>query len=64
MAYSRMLKKFIISHAPLWEAIWILENYPKLQKPRHNFIKILNEKINERGDNIIKRSSRFVKEQV
>jgi len=64
MAYGKMLKKFIISHAPIWEAIWILENYPKLQKVRHNFIKILNEKINERGDNIIKRSSRFVKEQV
>jgi len=62
-AYGRMLKKFIISHAPIWEAIWILENYPKLQKVRHNFIKILNEKINERGINIVKRSTRSIKKQ-
>jgi len=63
-AYGRMLKKFIISHAPMWEAIWILENYKYLCMPKHNFIKYLNEKINERGINIIKRSSRFVEEQV
>ncbi len=63
MAYGRMLKKFIISHAPIWEAIWILENYPKLQKVRHNFIKILNEKINERGINIVKRPTRSSKKQ-
>lgn len=63
MAYGIMLKKFIISHAPIWEAIWILENYKRLSRARHNFIKILNEKINERGDNIIKRPSRSVQKQ-
>jgi hypothetical protein len=63
-AYSIMLKKFIISHAPVWEALWIVENYIPLHKAKFNFIEHLNEKINERGDNIIKRSSRFVKEQI
>jgi hypothetical protein len=63
-AYGRMLKKFILSHAPLWEAIWILENYKRLCKTDFNFIKHLNQKINERRSNIIKRSSRFAKEQV
>lgn len=63
-AYGRMLKKFILSHAPIWEAIWILGNYPKLCKVRHNFIKILNEKINEQGINIIRRPSGSFKKQV
>jgi hypothetical protein len=39
IAYSRMLKKFIISHAPLWEAIFIIENYIVLHKPNFNFFK-------------------------
>jgi len=59
-AYSKMLKKFIISHAPLWEAIWILENYRMLCKPKHDFIKYLNKQINERGENIVKRSTRSI----
>jgi hypothetical protein len=64
MAYGIMLKKFIISHAPIWEAIYILENYKKLCRAKHNFIKYLNEKINERGNNSIKRSSRFIDKQI
>jgi|SRR5690606_3861230 len=63
MAYGIMLKKFIISHAPLWEAIWILENYKKLSRARHNFIKILNEKINEQRNNIVKRPTRSFQKQ-
>jgi len=62
-AYGRMLKKFILSHAPIWEAIWILENYKKLCRAEYNFIKHLNEKINEQGNNIIKRPSRFISKQ-
>lgn len=46
-AYARMLRKFVIGHAPIWEAIWILENWPKLIHPKFNFVKLLNEKINE-----------------
>ena len=29
-AFGRMLKKFIISHAPLWESIWIIQNHKEL----------------------------------
>jgi len=40
VAYVKMLKKFIISHAPLFSLIFILENYIELQnKPKFNFIK-------------------------
>lgn len=43
-AYSTMLKKFIISHAPLWEAIFIIENYIELHNPKFDyFSKIENE---------------------
>ena len=30
IAFNKMLKKFIISHAPIWEAIWIIENHKLL----------------------------------
>jgi len=43
VAYSRMLKKFIISHAPLWEAIFIIENYITLHKPNFNYFKKIND---------------------
>lgn len=46
-AYGRMLKKFIISHAPLWEAIFIIENFIALHKSKRDFIKIINDKLNE-----------------
>lgn len=42
-AYATMLKKFIISHAPLWEAIFIIENFIFLHKPPFNYIKFLKE---------------------
>lgn len=48
-AYSKMLKKFIINHAPIWEAIFIIENFVELHKPKFNFIKHINEQLkNER----------------
>lgn len=28
--YAKMLKKFIISHAPIWEALWIIQNHKLL----------------------------------
>ncbi len=43
VAYDKMLKKFIISHAPLWEALFIIENYILLHKTRHNYRKIIND---------------------
>jgi hypothetical protein len=42
-AYSRMLKKFIISHAPLWEAVFIIENYIELHKPKFNYFKTIED---------------------
>lgn len=45
IAYGRMLKKFILSHAPLWEAIFIIENYPLLLKPKFNYIKHINDEL-------------------
>lgn len=45
-AYIMMLKKFIISHAPLWEAIFIIENFVTLHKPKYNYIETINQKLN------------------
>jgi hypothetical protein len=45
-AYSVMLKKFIIMHAPLWEAIFIIENFITLHKPLFNYFKTIDEKLN------------------
>jgi hypothetical protein len=67
-AYGRMLKKFILSHAPVWEAIWILENYKRLCRAEYNFIEYLNEKIkntdNGKREYITKRPARPAKKQV
>lgn len=38
-AYTKMLKKFVMNHAPLWEAIFILQNYRELGKPFINYKK-------------------------
>jgi hypothetical protein len=47
VAYNKMLKKFIINHAPIWEAIFILENYRHLQKYRNNYFKIIENGIKQ-----------------
>ena len=44
-AYFAMLRKFIISHAPIWEAIFILENYIELHKPRFDYFKMIEDGI-------------------
>lgn len=36
-AYSWMLKKFIMNHAPMWEALFILKNFRALHKPIINY---------------------------
>lgn len=43
IAYSKMLKKFIINHAPFFCIQFILENYIELHKPKINYIKIIND---------------------
>lgn len=45
-AYGIMLKKFILSHAPIWEAIFIIENFVTLHKPLYNYFKVIEEKMN------------------
>lgn len=48
-AYSTMLKKFIISHAPMWEALFILENYAYLYKPEFDYFKVIEDGIREKS---------------
>lgn len=43
--YSKMLKKFILSHAPIFEALFIIENYILLHKARNNYFKIIENGI-------------------
>lgn len=42
IAYGWMLKKFIISHAPIYEALFIIENHKELYKPEYNYKKKLD----------------------
>ena len=44
--YHRMLKKFLMNHAPMWEAIFIIENWIELHKPEINFINKINNQLN------------------
>ena len=46
-AYSKMLKKFIINHSPLWEGLFIIENFIILHKPLFNYFKTISDKINK-----------------
>lgn len=46
-AYSRMLKKFIINHAPIWEALFIIQNFKVLHKPKINYKKLIDSKLYE-----------------
>lgn len=38
IAFSKMLKKFIINHVPLFALPFVLENYVTLLRPKYNFI--------------------------
>ena len=40
-AYNKMLKKFIISHIPLFALIYTLENYIEIEKNNINFIELI-----------------------
>ena len=44
-AYKRMLKKFILHHAPIWEAVWIMDNYKELELPRFDYFEIINKQL-------------------
>ncbi len=51
--YGHMLKKFIISHAPIWSLIFILENYITLLKAPFNFMSKINLKLKEENKTIL-----------
>lgn len=36
-AFTRMFKKFIINHVPLWGAPFLIQNYLEMEKPTFNF---------------------------
>ena len=44
-AYSMMLKKFIIGHAPMYMALFIIENFITLHKAEFNFIEKINKQL-------------------
>jgi hypothetical protein len=43
VAYNWMLKKFIMNHAPMWQALFIIENYRIIQKCPINYVEIIQE---------------------
>jgi len=51
--YSKMLKKFIINHAPLWEALFIIQNYVLLHTAKFDFVKLISQKLQQCKRNII-----------
>ncbi len=51
-AFGKMLKKFILSHCPIWEGIWIIQNHKQLiTNIPFNFLEHLTIKIKENGTN-------------
>lgn len=44
VGYYKMLKKFIINHAPMWEALFIIKNFIVLSKPSFDYFTFLNNK--------------------
>ena len=45
LRYMLMLKQFIMKHAPLWEAVFIMENYHILHKPQYDYLSAINTKL-------------------
>jgi hypothetical protein len=46
-AYNKMLKKFFLMHCPEFMEMFIINNFYTLMKPKFNFIKRINEHINQ-----------------
>ena len=46
VAYSKMLKKFIMQHAPIWMFPFVVENYLKINRAEINFINLIKTKLN------------------
>lgn len=51
-AFTRMFKKFIMNHAPIWGVPFIVQNYLDMERPSFNYYK----KIENHGENLIGRS--------
>ena len=49
ISYGRMLRKFVREHAPIWEAIWILQNWKSVCAPDFDYFTLLNTKTNKNG---------------
>lgn len=47
VAYDLMLKKFIMYHAPIYEALFIAQNYRILHKPHIDYVSIIKQNIKE-----------------
>ncbi len=47
VSYGRMLRKFIREHAPMWEAIWIIENFDLVYKPDFDYFDFLTKQIQQ-----------------
>ena len=45
-AYKNQLKDNIIKHFPFYIALFAIENYPKLERPKFNYIETINNKLN------------------
>ena len=50
ISYARMLRKFIRNHAPMWEALFIIENYKLLSKPEFNYFKTIENAIGNQSN--------------
>ena len=59
VAYGRMLRKFIREHAPVWEMLFIVENYIELHKPKFDFITEINKHDISRIKREIKRPTKI-----
>jgi len=51
--YGKMLKKFIIGHAPLYMAIFIVENYVRLLRAPFDFMSKINQELEREGYEIL-----------
>ncbi len=46
VAYEMMLEKFVTGHAPIWQLLFIIENYKQLRVPSFNYYKQIENNYN------------------
>lgn len=54
VAYEMMLEKFVTGHAPIWQLIFIIENYKILRKPSFNYYNKIENKLTNKLTNKLK----------